>query len=373
MRIITYSLKAGDKNSDQFYAHLSDFTDTVIKAGEEHLGKLVTGFEQAAPGENTRSELIFDLLVLGILWQLYAPDTLAQSGTRQRILSALAKLRRSARWSRTVVDPLRGLLSRDLIKPGNSAQIPLTLLDVDKLAALLEAAGDFEEESRRIRLWQTHFRAGSKPDLTTVTTFADWFTDSSLGVFGDYTPNVDDFLSQTHPAYRGREDYIFTGRQRVEYHLYLVGTEIMNRANRARFLASEKKIIFVPPCMAAPADGICQAKDTPLGERCASCTPTCQVHQVTKLGEKIGADVFMIPDSFSPLSGGGSGIGETSVGVIGVSCPLTITGGGWEMKRLGLPAQGLLLDHCGCHWHWDLDRGITTEINFNQLLRLLEE
>jgi hypothetical protein len=370
---ITYSLKARDKNSDQFYIHLSDFTDTVIQAGEQHLGRLVTGFEDTHPVENTHPELIFDLLVLGILWQIYAPDALAQSATRQRILSVLANLRRSARWARPVVDPLRGLLSRDLIKPRSSAQIPLTLPHIDKLAALMEATGDFKEEARRIRIWQAHFRSGRKPDLTSITAFADWFINASLEAFGKYTPNVDVFLTQTHPAYRGREDYIFTGRQRVEYHLYLVGAEIMNRANRERFLASEKKIIFVPPCMASPSDGHCQAKDTPLGARCESCTPSCQVHQVTKLGEKIGADVFMIPDSFSPLSSGGSEVGETSVGVIGVSCPLTITGGGWEMRRLGVPAQGLLLDHCGCSWHWDLGRGITTEINFNQLLKILDE
>ena len=61
----------------------------------------------------------------------------------------------------------------------------------------------------------------------------------------------------------------------------------------------------------------------------------------------------------------------SDVGVVGVSCPLTITGGGWEMRRMGIPAQGLLLDHCGCSWHWDLGRGIVTEINFRELKRIL--
>ena len=369
--IITYSLKAGQKTSDQFYSDLAAFTDTVIQTGETHLGELVTRFDARQPGRHTRPWLLLDLLVLGVLWQVFAADALDQSPTRQRILSALADLRKNARWTRPLVDPLRGLLSRDLVSPGKHKTLPLTLPDIEKLAALLESAGDFSEEVRRIRLWQA-FLLEEKPDLAPVTAFADWFTAASLETLGKYTPNVDEFLAHTHPTYRGREDYLFTGRQRVEYHLYLVGAEIMNRANREKFLATEEKIIFVPPCMSAPADGHCQAKDTPLGAVCAACTPTCQVHQVTKLGEKIGAKVFMIPDSFSPLSSGGAGMGDTSLGVIGVSCPLTITAGGWEMDRRGVPAQGLLLDHCGCSWHWHLDGGIVTEINFQQLLAILD-
>jgi len=147
----------------------------------------------------------------------------------------------------------------------------------------------------------------------------------------------------------------------------------MNQAFRESFLKAEQKILFVPPCMATPTDGNCQAKDTPYGARCQRCTPRCQVNQVTRYGEKYGVEVFMIPDSFSPLSGGGSGgLAGKSLGVVGVSCPLTIVSGGWEMRRLELPAQGLLLDHCGCSWHWDLGKGVVTEINFRKLIEIIE-
>jgi hypothetical protein len=151
----------------------------------------------------------------------------------------------------------------------------------------------------------------------------------------------------------------------------MVGMEIMNRAFREAFLKAGQKIVFVPPCMAAPADGNCQAKDTPNGARCAHCTPGCQVNQVTKYGEKHGIQVFMIPDSFSPLEG--SGKQPEDLGVVGVSCPLTIISGGYEMKRFGIPAQGVLLDHCGCSWHWDPGKGIITEINFRKLIEIVSE
>jgi hypothetical protein len=60
-----------------------------------------------------------------------------------------------------------------------------------------------------------------------------------------------------------------------------------------------------------------------------------------------------------------------SIGIVGVSCPLTITTGGWETKDLGVPAQGVMLDYCGCPWHWHKE-GIMTDINFQQLLQVLD-
>jgi hypothetical protein len=62
---------------------------------------------------------------------------------------------------------------------------------------------------------------------------------------------------------------------------------------------------------------------------------------------------------------------SSRMGVVGVSCPLTNVAGGWETRDLGVPAQGLLLDYCGCPYHWHLDKGIPTDINFEELLRIV--
>ena len=104
---------------------------------------------------------------------------------------------------------------------------------------------------------------------------------------------------------------------------------------------------------------------TPFGAQCQHCTPTCRVHQITKLGEKRGFAVFIIPDELR-VFGAGSGLGDT--GVVGVSCALTNWSGGWEADDMGIPAQGVLLDYVGCNYHWD-EKGIPTDTN----LRKLEE
>ena len=147
----------------------------------------------------------------------------------------------------------------------------------------------------------------------------------------------------------------------------------MNRAFRDTFLVTDRKVVLVPPCMRARSADRCQAQSTPIGARCAGCEPGCRVHQLTKLGEKHGFAVFMLPQELAALAPGQSTQASMGgMGIVGVSCPLTNPQGGWKARGMNLPAQGLLLDYCGCSWHWHLDGGIPTAINLNQLLRLLE-
>jgi hypothetical protein len=238
----------------------------------------------------------------------------------------------------------------------------------------MQAAGDFSEESKRLALWADYLAnqpaAQQTACLEQAVSLAEWFMLESEKVLGAYTPNVEAFLKEKHPAYRWREDRFFTGRQREEYHLYMVGTEILNRAFRDQFLATETKIVLLPPCMKARQDGTCKAEPSPFGDRCAHCTPGCRIHQVTLLGEKQGFTVLIIPHELSVFSSGKIKTpGKNSVGIVGVSCPVTNATGGWETKSLGIPAQGVLLDYCGCHWHWHPE-GIPTDINIKQLLKV---
>jgi hypothetical protein len=127
-------------------------------------------------------------------------------------------------------------------------------------------------------------------------------------------------------------------RARLEYHLGMLGTEILSRAYRQRFLATKRKVVILPPCMCAPAEE-CKAIETPFGAKCQACTPACRVHQITKLGEKHGFGVTMIPDDVKVFDGRGE---SGSIGLVGVSCALTNWNGGWEAGTLGIPAQEIL-------------------------------
>jgi uncharacterized protein len=383
VEIITYALRDGQKYSDKYYRDIADFTDEVlaeIRTKAENLINDYTVFIQKNGFEVLRSfdEYAFELLMLGTLWRTYINGAVRLGALPQQSLATLGKYRKRYRLLKPAIDWLRGLLGTIYLtsKNGKSHQTPdLSLENLTHLLEWVEATGEFGEETKRLKHWRNFLGILSPKvcikSLKMAIKLATWFEASSLEVLGKYTQNVDSFLKEKHPAYRWREDIVFCGRQRVEYHLNMVGAEILNRSFQAEFLQTERKIVLLPPCMKARPEDKCKAEDTPLGQRCAACTPGCRVHQTTKLGEKHGFAVFIMPHELSVFSNGNmQPTRDPSVGIVGVSCPLTIVPGGWETHDLGVPAQGVLLDYCGCPWHWH-EEGIPTEINFKQLLKVI--
>jgi hypothetical protein len=374
MEVITYSLRDGQKRSDAYYRAVAAFTDEVLAEADRRMRPLVEAFQPSA----SAPEVTLELLTLGVLWRTYAGDALGLAGAPRRALTCLAHLRQKGGCLKAGADVLRGVLARLFLAPGGRglAETPSPSLDhFDRLLGWLEATGDFKQEAKRLRAWRDCL-AGQPSEaaaetLAQVIALATWFEARSEAALGRYTPAVERFLAETLPKYRGREDLIFCGRRRVEYHLAMVAIEVLNRSFRTAFLATGRKVVLVPPCMKARSDDDCQARSTPLGARCAACTPGCRVHQLTKLGEKHGFGVLMLPDELAVYSGAAARPkGGDDVGIVGVSCVLTNSSGGWETKGLGIPAQGVPLDHCGCRYHWHKD-GIPTDINFDHLLEVL--
>ena len=378
---ITYSLRNLQSNSDQYYQDVAVFTDNVIDHTMNIAGETLSRFQnhlstKALENLRTQSEYILDYLVLGMLYRIYSTATVQMTNPSQRILAWLYQVRQQQRWAKPLIDLIRGFLSGLTVLDNRSGdQFVFSAAQFDLLLKWLQATGDFTEENKRLSLWADFLTTLSSEDqrhcLEQAVNLADWFTTESLIALGKYTPEVDDFLREKHPAYRWREDRFFCGRRREEYHLNMVGTEILNRAFQQEFLNSGTKIVLLPPCMKAKQDGSCQAAASPLGDQCAHCTPGCRIHQVTLLGEKYGFAVSIIPHELSVFSSGKMKTPDTqSVGIVGVSCPLTNVTGGWETSNLGIPAQGVLLDYCGCSWHWHPD-GIITDINVKQLLKVI--
>jgi hypothetical protein len=380
--VITYSLRNGQRHSGQYYQDIAAFRDCVLAETQARAGGLIRAFQtfiQSSGREKLRSrpEYSFELLTLGVLWRVYASRAADLANAPANALAYLANMRKRSERLKPTIDWLRGvLISLFLfpVKTGDDVPPEPDLEQLNLLLRWLEASGDFNEEVKRLDAWREFLLSQpstqAQKHLVTAIDLAAWFEQGSLAILGQYTPNVEIFLAEKLAGYHWREDAIFCGRQRVEYHLNMLGTEILNQALREEFLQTQRRVVLLPPCMRANQDE-CQAKPTPLGELCAGCTPGCRVHQVTKLGEKHGFDVLIMPHELSVFSNGG--IKPTSnggLGVVGVSCPLTNVTGGWETKDLGVPAQGVLLDYCGCPWHWH-PQGIPTDVNFDQLLRVL--
>jgi hypothetical protein len=380
MEVITYSLRDGQKNSETFYKEVAVFAEEVLAEAERRVGGVLEAFqafvqETGREALRSRSEYTFELLNLGTFWRVYAQDALALNRAPQRTLAFLARLRRRGGVLKPAADLLRGVLGNLFLSAhsrGLDSSPTLSLDHVDRLLDWLEAACDFRQELKRLRAWRDFLAEQEPESLAAVMDLAAWFETRAEAVLGRYTPHVERFLRETHPGYRWREDEVFCGRRRVEYHLDMIGTQILNCAYREAFLETARKVVLVPPCMKAKPDDQCQAHVTPYGARCAGCAPGCRVHQLTKFGEKYGFNVLIMPHELSVFSNGGvEPVASGAVGVVGVSCVLTNPPGGWETKDLGVPAQGVLLDYCGCRYHWH-EQGIPTDINIAELLRVLD-
>jgi len=385
MHVITYSLRDRQDQSDGYYADVAAFVEQVIAEGQARFAPLIQAFQSfmertARERPSASPEYIFEWLTLGVLWRVYIRAALDLPAAPRWMLGSLAGLRERARRIKPGIDALRGVLGTLFLSP--ESRVPadtasLTIEHLDTFLGWLSATGEYTEQVKRLARWRD-FMAGLPPEqaaqhLAAVIAFADWFDGSSQATLGKYTPNVERFLEQTRASYRWREDAVFCARKRIEYHLNMVGAEILNRAYRQAFLGARRQAVLLPPCMRQQPEDKCQARSTAFGAQCAHCTPGCRVHQVTLLGDKYGFAVFMLPDDLAVFStekeAPSAGIGD--LGIVGVSCVLTNAPGGWKTHALGVPAQGVLLDYCGCHYHWD-KQGFPTDINIRQLLRVLD-
>jgi hypothetical protein len=369
-RIITYSLRNSATDSDIYYKEITSFAVNWINKTLPDVADLVDGFREARVQQylpdRQAASYAFELLVLGVLLQEQGSESMRLSGIWESILIGLLKVQERWPKSEGLVKAMRGLLywfTRVFRRKSESIEYR-----IDALIRWIEVTGE-GTLANRVKEWENFLRTKNIEEKTVgrVLRLADEFTKSSLAVLGKYTQRLDEFLVNEAPRHQLRYDAPLLHHTRVEYHLGMLGSEILNRAYRQAFLESPRKIVILPPCMRAQPEEKCKAVMTKYGEYCSSCTPSCRIHQVTKLGEKLGFEVFIIPDELRVF---GDSEGKGGLGVVGVSCVLTNWTGGWDMDRLGIPAQGVLLDYVGCKYHWD-EQGFPTDININQLIKCL--
>ena len=124
MKILTYSLKADAARSDQYYRDIAAFTDGVLAEAENRVGRLVDAYAAQDTDEvpRTRPEYVLDLLTLGVLWRVYLGRALHLTGSPQRILTGLTRLRKRVDFLKPGIDRLRGVLSALFL--GSNGHLP---------------------------------------------------------------------------------------------------------------------------------------------------------------------------------------------------------------------------------------------------------
>ncbi|HLP17415.1 MAG TPA: DUF116 domain-containing protein [Bacteroidota bacterium] len=374
---VTYQLNVEGAHATSYYRDASSFTDEVLARAQSRLIPAAVQYrdylvEHSLESPRSVEEYAFELLNLGVLWRTYGQTALAVRLAPFHFLSNLGEWRKTHQRLKPSIDVLRGVLLSLFLVPVPIERTlfpPISLSEIGRLVTWLEATGDFREDAFRYVRW-LGYMGGLDADrlrdlMDEVLDFADWFDSISTVRMGSYTPNVDSFLTERSSFYTWREDRFACLRSRTEYHLTMVGAEIMNRAFRDEFLACERKTVLAPGCMRARTADKCEGTNTPDGIRCTGCEASCNVNKLRETGLRNGFDVVVIPHS-TDLSRWAAKPGAKPNGVVGVACLSVLLEGGWELKRYDVPAQCILLNQCGCNKHWH-EKGFPTNVDVRQL------
>ncbi len=383
MEPITYSLRNQDGTSTEYYQTIHDFTNKVL-LNSEPLQPMIREFISFLKNNNIEEireeqEYLLELLSFGVLWQTYAHIALKVNFAPFGMLSSMAEWRKKHQRFKPYIDDIKGLLTTLFLLPQTSyRQIPApppNLKQLEHVYKWFMATGEFREEALRFINWREFWITKDAGYIATmfaeIESFTFWFKDNAKLELGKYTTNVNTFLKYSQKSYRWREDRISCTRSEAEYHLNMIGAELMNRAFRKEFEATEHKAVLLPGCMRKLPAAECKATRVAGGLKCEGCTPSCRVNIIRETGKKKNYTVYVIPHA-SDLSQWSPSKRNESLGIVASACLTTLVGGGWELKRYGVPAQCVVLDFCGCKKHWH-PKGIATEINIPELNRLVAQ
>lgn len=374
-----YQLCTPLQPADTFYMVLETLTEKVLENGHSWLGVFVKRYRCSVAylkNDFTQSpdETVLDLLIMGVLWNQYKGRWKNSAiVVKEKVLNQLYTARMKAPHFKPVVDSVRGKLATAFLDQPQTGNAEISLQNFTLLSKWLSATNEFNEEVIRIDSWLEFLaklpERAARLFLMDVCAFAAWFKLEASKSLGTYTKRVESFLSTQKYKYRGKENYFFTGRSEVEYHLNMVGAAIMNESLKKEFQETEFQVLLLPSCMAKSKN--CQKVEAMHGTICQHCTKGCNISNASREMMDKGVHTFIVSHSSSFSKSLERWSNQKRIGLIGTACVLNLLKGGFEMKRLNIPAQCVFLDYSGCSKHWT-ELGIPTSVCLSKVSSLVE-
>ena len=377
-----YDLRDATGCSDRFYRNLASLADRVSALLDCRARSLLDEYrsfavETLAEVARSRDEYGVDLLTLGLLRCRYLPAS--RSTPRPAVVAARWLYRLRCRYPdlRHRIDPWRGALLGRYFVPAVrrcTGRLPRSAASLDRLLGWLGATGEFNEECLRLAGWRRYLRtiapARAKQLMGLCDELFTVFRQDAMATLGTTTESLPGFLEHRASNHRFLENALLVSKTAPEYHLNMVAAELMNRGLRERFSRTSQRVVLVPGCLRWRSSSECEAVAHGLDIVCSGCEPRCQVSQLRQLGRREGFRVRIVPHSSTFSRWLERYQSERDTGLVPVACPLHLIAGGYEVRRLGLSAQCVLLDYCGCQKHWHPD-GIPTATNTRQTVALV--
>lgn len=376
MNAPTYSLRSATPDTEPYLTAVGQLADWVLTSGEL-LRPVIDAYAEFVElnGREQRrsfSEYLLESLVLGVMWRARGREALEPSESFRGLVTELVRERRSGASVRR--DESKAALV-NLGQRTRRGRIDPTLHEVQVLLDWMLATGEYDDEVARLEGWKaflsTTQSATNREILRLVVAFAVRFEAVAERYLGRFSEGVERFLAQELPSRGLREDTLQCSRRRVEYHLNMVGAEILNRAWRRGFLACRRHVVVMPGCATLRADSECRAVRAETERKCTHCTLGCSISAATRVAERSGTEaVFVMHGSNFSRFLEAQALQSKDVGVIGIACASGLLGAGWRARSRGLMAQCVLLNASGCA-HWQA-AATPTSFDLAELARILE-
>ncbi|NLL42183.1 MAG: DUF116 domain-containing protein [Firmicutes bacterium] len=265
---------------------------------------------------------------------------------------------------------LLGIYARRGLAAGQMA----TLDHLAKNLERLERSKDYAYQTKKLRLWHRFIMQQCSANraliLRLISCATDWFAKRSREVLGVYTAQVSRFLAGFDAS--GRSDILLCTSPVLEYHINMVGAEMLNKLWQSSFAKTKQQLAVVPGCL-RPEPGACTAKEWILGFKCSRCSEGCQISRLSGLGERYGFQVSFVKHQSSLVSHVQSLerlAQKRSMGILGVACVLSLLEGGLMLKAHKVAAQCVPLDFSGCKNHWHA-QGLPGSVSMERVLKIM--
>jgi len=142
----------------------------------------------------------------------------------------------------------------------------------------------------------------------------------------------------------------------------IIHIDIKNSIDRENFLKTNKRALFLPHCCRKYMDSRCKADfDVNTSTyKCNHCSDDCLINKATKLAEKEGYDVYVLPGASCVRKIIHNNAYE---GIVGVACTDELKLSLDMLKQFNIPAQGIPLLKNGCSG---------TQFNFDTLKDIIK-
>jgi hypothetical protein len=188
-------------------------------------------------------------------------------------------------------------------------------------------------------------------------------------LFKEEFKNVDCFYRMAMDDRSERDDHNF---RRTPKHFYLIEAlsyGIFDECNRDAFNQTKDTVIILPDCLSL-MQSRCERKKKKYGKICTRCVPNCQVNKIMEMAEGYGVEGYFskrkLEKQLRKIKKA-----KPSLGVIGISCILTLAAGMRTARELGIPARGVFLNFTGCD-HWS-EKPFSTETALSRIKVILED